>query len=152
VSKQVEALAILTLRWDKVEKERDQLRAEVAVSKERLRSEAADDYSSITQLQRELAAERANTADQGLTLACLCDGILGEDSADHSDQTLVRVGCRMKAELAAERANVRLLLEALENLCDEQNDAPLETRRDQWQAAMDKARSAIDAAIKEGAK
>jgi len=29
IAKQVEALAILTLRWDKLEKERDQLRAEV---------------------------------------------------------------------------------------------------------------------------
>jgi len=29
ITKQIEALAILTLRWDKLEKERDQLRAEV---------------------------------------------------------------------------------------------------------------------------
>jgi len=155
ITKQVEALAILTLRWDKAEKERDQLRAEVeslhrianaiekagkeqgarakraeaaetvalakwngalqraekaeadlAAAKERLRSEAMDDYASIKDLQRELAIERAKKADQGLTLACLCDGILGEDSADRSDQTLVRVGCRMKAELAAERARL----------------------------------------------
>jgi len=60
------------------------------------------------------------------------------------------LACTLERELATERANVRLLLEALENLCDEQNDAPLETRRDQWQAAMDKARAAL--AATEGAK
>ncbi len=31
------------------------------------------------------------------------------------------------------------LRDALQELRDEQNDAPLETRRTQWQAAMDKA-------------
>jgi len=44
IAKQVEALAILTLRWDKVEKERDQLRAraeraEAELAKERARLE-----------------------------------------------------------------------------------------------------------------
>jgi hypothetical protein len=45
IAKQVEALAILTLRWDKVEKEQDQLRArteraEAELAKERARLDA----------------------------------------------------------------------------------------------------------------
>ena len=38
--------------------ERDQLRAELAAAKEKLRTEAVDDYSSIKELQRELCTER----------------------------------------------------------------------------------------------
>ena len=92
--KQIEALEITTRRWLNVEKERDELRAEMerlrddrdcekrlrkaadefrenanaraeraeadlAAAKERLRSEAMDDYASIKDLQRELATERA---------------------------------------------------------------------------------------------
>jgi len=49
----------------------------------------------------------------------------------------------LRDELAAEREKVRVLRAALENLCDEQNGAPLETRRDQWQLATDEARAAI---------
>ena len=48
-----------------------------------------------------------------------------------------------EAALATEREKVRVLRSALENLCDEQNGAPLETRRDQWQLAMDEARLAL---------
>ena len=70
-------------------------------------------------LERELAAERAKTADCGLTIASLCDGILGEDFADRSDQMLIRVGCRMKAELATERQKVSALTEILESICEE---------------------------------
>lgn len=94
-------------------------------------------------VEAELAAERAKTADCGLTIASLCDGILGEDFADRSDQMLIRVGCRMKAELAAEREKVRVLRSALQDLCDEQNGAPLDRRREQWQEAMDKAVAAL---------
>ena len=39
--------------------ERDKAEADLAAAKERLRSEAMDDYASIKDLQRELAAERA---------------------------------------------------------------------------------------------
>lgn len=45
--------------------------------------------------------------------------------------------------LAAEREKVRTLRSALQNLCDEQNDAPLETRRAHWQMAMDEAGLAL---------
>ena len=44
--------------------------------------------------------------------------------------------------------NVRVLREALENLRDEQNGAPLCTRETEWKAAMDKADAAL-AATKE---
>jgi len=51
-------------------------------------------------------------------------------------------------ELAAEREKVRVLRDALENLCDEQNGAPLCTRETEWKEAMDKALAAL-AATKE---
>jgi hypothetical protein len=50
---------------------------------------------------------------------------------------------QLRAELTAEREKVRMLRSALEILCDEQNDAPLETRRDQWQLAMNEAGLAL---------
>jgi hypothetical protein len=57
---------------------------------------------------------------------------------------------KAEAELTAEREKVRVLRSALENLCDEQNGAPLETRRGSWQLAMDEAGLAL--AATEGAK
>ena len=56
----------------------------------------------------------------------------------------------LERELTAEREKVRVLRSALENLRDEQNDAPLETRREQWQMAMAEAGLAL--ATTEGAK
>lgn len=44
-----------------------------------------------------------------------------------------------------EREKVRVLREALENLRDEQNGAPLCTREIQWKEAMEKADAALDA-------
>ena len=38
---------------------------------------------------------------------------------------------------------LKSLREALRGLIDEQNDAPLETRRAQWQAAIDRARELV---------
>jgi hypothetical protein len=61
------------------------LDAELAAAKERLRSEAMDDYASIKDLQRELATERENA--ERYRLATL----------------------KLDAELAAEREKVRLL-------------------------------------------
>ena len=57
---------------------------------------------------------------------------------------------RLLRELAAEREKVRVLREALENLLDEQNGAPLCTRETEWKEAMDEADAAL-AATKEGA-
>ena len=58
---------------------------------------------------------------------------------------------KLERELAAEREKVRVLREALENLRDEQNGAPLCTREIQWEEAMDKADAALDA-TKEASK
>jgi hypothetical protein len=52
-------------------------------------------------------------------------------------------------ELTAEREKVRVLREALDNLRDEQNGAPLCTREEEWKEAMEKADAAL-AATKEG--
>lgn len=56
------------------------------------------------QMREENTELRAKVTEQGLSLACLADGILGEDAADRSDQTLVRVGCQLAGEVAALRA------------------------------------------------
>jgi hypothetical protein len=50
---------------------------------------------------------------------------------------------KLDAELAKEREKVRVLREALENLRDEQNGAPLCAREEQWKQAMDKADAAL---------
>ena len=50
-----------------------------------------------------------------------------------------------RVQLGAEREKVRTLREALQNLLEEQNDAPLETRRDQWQMTIHEARAALAA-------
>ena len=55
-------------------------------------------------------------------------------------------------ELAAERERVRVLRDALENLRDEQNGAPLCTRETEWKDAMDKADAALAATKEEGSK
>ena len=57
----------------------------------------------------------------------------------------------VETRIAAERERVRVLHEALENLRDEQNGAPLCTRETEWKEAMDKADAAL-AATKEGSK
>ena len=54
----------------------------------------------------------------------------------------------VETRIAAEREKVRVLREALENLCDEQNGAPLCTRETEWKEAIDKADAAL-AATKE---
>ena len=51
----------------------------------------------------------------------------------------------LERELTAELEKVGVLRSALENLADEQNGAPLEVGRDQWQLAMDEARAAMAA-------
>lgn len=50
---------------------------------------------------------------------------------------------KLDAALATEREKVRLLRSALQNLADEQNGAPLETRRAHWQMAMDECGLAL---------
>lgn len=60
------------------------------------------------ELERENTALRAKVAEQGLSLACLADEILGENAADRRDQTLVAVGCQM----ARQNAELKLAFEA----------------------------------------
>ena len=108
----------------KAEAERDHLHAQL---RQELRAELAEMHKSFAgnvhtenrALQTELAAEREKA--ERYRLATL----------------------KLETELATEREKVRMLRAALENLCDEQNGAPLETRRDQWEMAMDEARAAI---------
>lgn len=57
----------------------------------------------------------------------------------------------VETRIAAEREKVRVLREALENLRDEQNGAPLCTRETEWKEAIDEADAAL-AATKEASK
>jgi len=50
---------------------------------------------------------------------------------------------KLERELATEREKVKTLRSALQNLVDEQNGAPLETRLIHWHMAMDEAGLAL---------
>jgi hypothetical protein len=80
----------------------------------------------------------------------LAEAELALKISNRSADEQMRYKREAEAELAAERERVRVLRNALENLCDEQNGAPLETRRDQWEMVMNEARAAL--ATTEGAK
>jgi hypothetical protein len=107
------------------------------------------------QLERENAALRAKVAEQGLSLACLADGILGEDAADRSDQTLVRVGCQLAGEVAALRADKEHLVTLLKTWYDMAQSCHLEQQEVghfEYQITVGMlvdTQSAIDAARKE---
>ena len=62
-----------------------------------------------------------------------------EDEATEAIEDLRDLARKLERELATERAKVRTLHSALQNLADEQNGAPLERRREEWQEAMDEA-------------
>ena len=77
------------------------------------------------------------------------DDVTGcSDARDYVDASFARA---LETELAAERKKVRVLRDALENLCDEQNGAPLCTRETEWKEAMDRADAAL-AATKEDSR
>jgi len=123
--------------------ERDQLRDQLAAARHRETIALASWDEERNRALREGArvvewrdrAERAE-ADEIIALT-------------HWNKELKRA-MKAEAELATEREKVRVLRSALENLCDEQNGAPLERHRDEWQLAMDEARDAL--AATEGAK
>jgi hypothetical protein len=99
IAKQVEALAILTLRWDKVEKEQDQLRA---------RAERAEANETVAlahwnkELERamkaeaELATERARRDDlvADINDACIT---LASAKDDCDDYALLNTGFKLTA-------------------------------------------------------
>jgi hypothetical protein len=58
-------------------------------------------------------------------------------------RTLERELAEVRQAHAAEREKVKTLRSALQNLVDEQNGAPLETRVGHWQMAMDEAGLAL---------
>ena len=104
--------------------ERDQLRAENATLRAAQKAcEACDEPTAfeVRQLRAELTAER-------------------EKSERYRLATL-----KLDAELTAELEKVGVLRSALENLCDEQNGAPLSTREEEWKQAMDGAEAALAA-------
>lgn len=85
--------------------------------------------------QAALDAFRARVAFRGSTESDLVEGVTD----------LVATMARLERAHAAEREKVRALRSALQNLVDEQNDAPLERRREEWQEAMDEACAALAA-------
>jgi chromosome segregation ATPase len=130
--------------------ERDQLRAEnIALRAAQKACEACDEPTAFEVRQFRAEMERLRSDRD-------CEKRLRKDADELRENAIARAeryrlaSLKLDAELATERERVRVLREALENLCDEQNGAPLETRRDEWQLAMEDAREAIVAA--EGAK
>ena len=71
-------------------------------------------------------------------------------SAGQTARALRECSQQLETELNAATAERDQLCRCLRDLVDEQNGAPLELRRKQWQAAMDEALAALDAT--EGAK
>ena len=81
------------------------------------------------------------------------EGLSAEEATQQAAKLLIssfeeQIQKMVEKRIAAEREKVRVLREALENLCDEQNGAPLCTRETEWKEAMDKADAAL-AATKE---
>ena len=66
-------------------------------------------------------------------------------SAGRTARTLREHSQQLETELAVLTAERDLLRACLRDLVDEQNGAPLELRRTQWQASMDEALAALDA-------
>ena len=132
--------------------ERDQLRvaraekaeAELAAAKERLRSEAMDDYASIKHLQRELTTLTAELTvaltnwNGALERALKAEADLAALEQCHDDNC--RAVVKIDAELAAERARLDWL----------ESPSGMDW---QWEPTrLTVSRASIDAAIKEGAK
>jgi len=84
------------------------------------------------------------------------EGLSAEEATQQAAKLLIssfeaEIQKMVETRIAAEREKVRVLQEALENLLDEQNGAPLCTRETEWKEAMDNADAAL-AATKEGSK
>lgn len=121
--------AVLLRRVDRMAKECLNLRADLDAIKAIRNEETA-------------RAERAEADLHALRLVC------GTTDADKFSTWVDRANARAEkaeAELAAERGKVRMLHSALQNLADEQNGAPLERQREEWQEAMDEACAALAA-------
>jgi len=82
-------------------------------------------------------------------LAALTEAQNLESAIWESLKTAISERNQLIAEVEALKQSIesgqRVLRSALQNLADEQNGAPLETRRDEWQAAMDEAHAALAA-------
>ena len=81
------------------------------------------------------------------------EGLSAEEATQQAAKLLIasfeeQIQKMVETRIAAEREKVRVLRDALENLCDEQNGAPLCTREAEWKEAMDKADATL-AATKE---
>ena len=99
--------------------------------------------AQIAHLCGERMTEIVNRAERAE--AELADHITALGIANRSADEQMRHKREAEAELTAEREKVRVLREALQNLRDEQNGAPLCTREEQWTQAMDRADAALAA-------
>jgi hypothetical protein len=93
-------------------------------------------------LERELAAAQQEAAHY-MSIAQKATDYLIFFRADNLKAH--QMTCAVALERDAERERVRVLREALDNLRDEQNGAPLCTREDEWKEAMEKADAALAA-------
>tara|TARA_R110000868_G_scaffold260336_1_gene518513 strand:+ start:1174 stop:2049 length:876 start_codon:yes stop_codon:yes gene_type:complete len=119
-----------------VEEENGKLRAEV----ERLKRDYEYDHKCLYEVRErcELWKQRADRGEAELADLKANNRFQRGHSAGYAE---AKADC--EAELATEREKVRVLHSALQNLADEQNGAPLETRLIHWQMAMDDAGLAL---------
>ena len=85
------------------------------------------------------------------------EGLSKEEATQEAAKLLIasfegQIQQMVEKRIDAEREKVHVLREALENLRDEQNGAPLCTRETEWKDAMDKADAALAATKEEGSK
>jgi hypothetical protein len=122
------------------------LEAELTAAKERLRSEAMDDYASIKNLQRELATEREKSERYRLVTLKL-DGELAEMHKSFAGNVHME-NRALQTELATERARLDFL---------SKRDGAFDhirwgDYRHYWGEGFGSLREIVDAAMKEGAK
>jgi hypothetical protein len=101
-----------------------------------------DSLYNVRRLRAELTAAKAEASHYMAVAQKTTDELIffRADSLKAHQMT-----CAAALERDAEREKVRVLREALENLIDEQNGAPLCTREEEWKEAMNGAEAALAA-------
>ena len=102
----------------------------------------------MAKLETELAAAKKRIADCEFVMAHRYDII--ERQEPRCNEANARAE-KAEFDLAHARVMLRVLRDALENLRDEQNGAPLCTQEEEWKQAMDRADAAL-AQTKEASK
>jgi len=125
---------------------RQQVEAQHAEAVNRLECEkeaiAARSDEAIAHLRKQYAADLATLRAERDAASAAGYARAKEDCAEENGR-LNTLRYQAEVERDAAHQEIARLRDALEKLLDEQNDAPLERRRVQWQAAVDAGRAAL---------